>query len=52
MLTPEAIQAAAERLAAAASSPARIILFGSYGRGDANEDSDLDLMVVEKELPV
>ncbi len=51
MLTPEAIQAAAERLAAAASSPARIILFGSYGRGDANEDSDLDLMVVEKELP-
>lgn len=50
MLTPEAIQAAAERLAAAASSPARIILFGSYGRGDADEDSDLDLMVVEKEL--
>ncbi len=44
------IQAAADRLAAAASSPSRIILFGSYGRGTAAEDSDLDLMVIEQEI--
>ncbi len=28
-----------------------MILFGSYARGTATEDSDLDLMVIEKELP-
>lgn len=50
MLDMETIRAAAARLAAAASSPSRIILFGSYGRGTANEDSDLDFMVVEREL--
>ncbi|MCL4844883.1 MAG: nucleotidyltransferase domain-containing protein [Bryobacteraceae bacterium] len=27
-------------------SPARIILFGSYARGDAREGSDVDLMVL------
>ena len=26
--------------------PSRVILFGSYGRGEADEGSDLDLMVV------
>ncbi len=26
--------------------PERIILFGSHARGDANEDSDIDLLVV------
>jgi len=26
--------------------PERVILFGSYARGDANEDSDVDLLVV------
>ena len=26
--------------------PERIILFGSYARGDANEQSDIDLLVV------
>ena len=25
-------------------------MFGSYGRGDATEDSDLDLLVVEREI--
>ena len=50
MLDMQTIQAAADRLAAAASSPARIILFGSYGRGDADEGSDLDFMVIEREL--
>lgn len=50
MLDMQTIQAAADRLAAAASSPARIILFGSYGRGDADDRSDLDFMVIEKDL--
>lgn len=37
-----------ERLVAAAN-PSKVILFGSYARGDATEDSDLDLMVIERE---
>lgn len=28
------------------SDPEKIILFGSHARGDANEDSDLDLLVI------
>ena len=40
-----------ERLVVAASSPPRAILFGSNARGTEPEDSDLDLMVIEKELP-
>jgi predicted nucleotidyltransferase len=32
--------------------PEKIILFGSYARGEATEDSDLDLLVVaETDLP-
>jgi predicted nucleotidyltransferase len=31
----------------AAARPSRVIVFGSYGRGDADEDSDLDLMVIK-----
>ena len=29
--------------------PEQVILFGSYARGDAREDSDVDLVVVEAE---
>lgn len=50
MLDMDTIRAAAARLAAAASSPSRIIVFGSYGRGTATENSDLDIMVVEQEI--
>jgi len=50
MLDTQAIDFIAKRVAAAASSPARVIVFGSYARGDAREDSDLDLLVVEKEV--
>lgn len=50
MLDENSISAAASRLAAAASQPARIILFGSYARGEATEASDLDLLVVEETL--
>lgn len=46
-LDPTAISAAAERAAQAASGPARVIVFGSYARGDARSDSDIDLLVIE-----
>lgn len=51
MLKMPAIQAAAQRVAVAAKSPSKVILFGSYARGTANEDSDLDLLVVERQVP-
>ncbi|MBS4095448.1 MAG: nucleotidyltransferase domain-containing protein [Sulfuricella sp.] len=50
MLTRQTIQAAAERLASAASAPCRVILFGSYARDAADEGSDLDFMVIEREV--
>jgi len=50
MLNNSTIEAAAQRLAAAASSPSMVILFGSYARGTADEGSDLDLMVIERDL--
>lgn len=33
-----------------AAPGAKIMLFGSYARGDATEESDLDLLVVEPQL--
>lgn len=50
MLHPDQLAQAAQRVASAASRPATVIVFGSYGRGDATEASDLDLVVVEPEL--
>jgi len=32
------------------SDPKKIILFGSYARKEADEDSDLDLLVIEQEI--
>jgi predicted nucleotidyltransferase len=51
MLDETAIRQAALRVAAAAHAPLKVIVFGSYARGDANEGSDLDLLVVEREIP-
>lgn len=51
MLDAVQITQAAERVAKAASRPATVIVFGSYARGDASEASDLDLLVIEPELP-
>ncbi len=50
MLTDNHVHDIAQRIAAAARSRAKVIVFGSYGRGDATEDSDLDLLVVEREV--
>ncbi len=46
MVTREEIDAAV-RILAETARPARIILFGSHARGDAREDSDIDLLVIE-----
>jgi predicted nucleotidyltransferase len=45
MTTDEIIEEAVKRLVAAAH-PERIILFGSQARGEAREDSDIDLLVI------
>lgn len=39
-----------ERRIRATTAPERIILFGSYARGDADADSDLDLLVVVRDV--
>lgn len=50
MLHPDQLTAAARRLAAAASQPTTVIVLGSYARGDATEESDLDLVAVQPAL--
>ena len=34
-----------------AAHPRKIILFGSYAHGNPTEDSDVDLLVIERDLP-
>lgn len=46
----EKLQPAVSRIVDHAGSPIRVILFGSQARGDADENSDIDLMVVERKL--
>jgi uncharacterized protein len=48
-MTPEQITEAVQRIAQAAR-PERILLFGSHARGEARDDSDLDLLVIETEV--
>lgn len=50
MVSQEKITEAARTLAATAASPATVILFGSYARGDADGGSDVDFLVVEDDL--
>lgn len=45
-ITPELITYVADKIARHVA-PQRIILFGSYARGQATEGSDLDLFVVQ-----
>lgn len=51
MLNESQLRDAAARVVAAATRPATVIVFGSYARGDASAASDLDLAVVEPDLP-
>ncbi len=48
VISEQTIQQAALLLGEAAK-PAKVILFGSYARGDAREDSDVDFLVIESE---
>lgn len=50
MVPQEAIARAGRILARAARSPAKVVVFGSYARGDAGPDSDLDFLVIEHEV--
>ncbi len=50
MLTESLICRAVAKVVAAANSPLKVILFGSYARGEADSGSDLDLIVVEREI--
>lgn len=43
----EMIERAGRALIDAAPAPAKVILFGSRARGDANERSDFDFLVIE-----
>ena len=49
MITSEKITQAVNVLAKEAQ-PCKIILFGSYARGEATPDSDLDFLVIEPEV--
>ena len=48
-VTPQKLAEASRRIVGA-SDPLKIILFGSRARGDAGEESDADLLVVEAEV--
>lgn len=50
MTTQELIALAGQRIVEAAGSPARVILFGSAARGELTRDSDLDFLVIEREV--
>ncbi|MCL6613558.1 MAG: nucleotidyltransferase domain-containing protein [Firmicutes bacterium] len=48
-LTQDLLDGIVKRITAV-STPTRVVLFGSFARGDSHDDSDLDLMVVEPEV--
>ena len=49
MVNQNTIEQAVERITEVAH-PERVILFGSYARGEARDDSDIDLLVVMREV--
>jgi len=50
-LTPELLDDVVQRILDV-GTPRRIVLFGSRARGDAHQNSDLDLLIIEdSELP-
>ncbi len=50
MIDEATIEEAAQRLLQAAPAGSEVILFGSYARGEAGEQSDVDFLVVEPVL--
>lgn len=50
MISKEQIKQAVDLLVKVAR-PSRVILFGSHGRGEAGEESDVDLLVIEAQVP-
>jgi predicted nucleotidyltransferase len=50
MVSAELIERAGRILADTAESPARVIVFGSHARGDAGDGSDLDFLVIERDV--
>lgn len=50
MLKAEQIESAVKRLVNVAHAPLKVILFGSHARGDTDAGSDIDLLVVEREI--
>ena len=51
MIDESIIRTVADRLLAAAPAGSKVILFGSYARGQADSRSDLDFLVVEPQVP-
>ncbi|MPY91069.1 MAG: nucleotidyltransferase domain-containing protein [Luteitalea sp.] len=50
-LTPELLDEIVQRILRV-GSPRRVVMFGSRARGDARDDSDLDLLIIEdSDLP-
>lgn len=47
MIDSATLTTAVQALAKAAPNAEQILLFGSYARGDAHADSDLDFLVIE-----
>jgi predicted nucleotidyltransferase len=50
MIDERALQQVVQRIVAVAW-PSHVILFGSYGHGDADEGSDLDIVVIKPQVP-
>jgi predicted nucleotidyltransferase len=50
MASRESIDKAGAALAEAAGTDAKVILFGSYARGEEGPDSDVDFLVIEPEV--
>lgn len=50
MASRELIERAGKALADAAGADSKVILFGSYARGDQRQDSDFDFLVIEPEV--
>ena len=50
ILNHEQIRLLIQPMLAALAMPAKVVVFGSYGRGDADQGSDVDLLVLAQDL--